>query len=367
MFGCDFGAFCLFFKTLHRTVPHRCRTGGLTYIVATTILGNVMYDRLDAGLLLGLMAWVYAWSRLSDEDSTDGCRSLVWLSLAYLAVGASIAFKLIPIIIVPFLLLAEIRATAGRRWRRLTLAVGCLALPTVLSVIPLLQLSVGWETLKFLDYHQARGIEIESSYATVLFVLQQCGLELTTEQSYGGWNVVSSLSMTMARASMILLLVSLTAVAVWSIRQGSAFTRRTALHTSSAVILLAVALSKVLSVQYLIWATPLALIIGAQCLNDRQWRWTIGLCIAILLLSTAVFPYLFFDSFYFQGTKFNNPYPLVPDLHWVPRVVLIVRNSLYGLVVIVLMRSAMRGDNCLTQRQRGTKKDDTVHRVTEKR
>ena len=345
MLVCDTLAFLLFIRTLKLVAPTRVALGATGYLVGTILLGNVIFDRLDAVLVLGLSAWAYCWVRSMSIDKQAGSISnassslFVWLFASYLALGCSIAYKLIPVIVVPFLLLCEIRIRE-QLWSRLATAIVALVIPVVFSLLTLHELSDAWQSLSFLEYHRARGIEIESTYATLLFILNQCGVPMTATHGYGGWNVESTLSMPMAKASIWLLLAGIASLGLWSFLQGDRYSRKHAFLVACCVIFLSVALSKVLSVQYLLWVLPLALIVGAMCLEDRPWHTHFWMISSMLLLSTIVFPYMFFDSFFVQGRQISNPYPLV-ELHWIPCTLLVVRNSLYIWLTVKLIRSSI--------------------------
>ena len=117
MFFCDVGGFVIFIVTVWRRRPRWIGWAALVYAISTALLGHMLYDRLDAGLLLLLMIWALCWTRScgssDSEPSRDG--NLSWMIAAYAAIGLSISYKLIPIICVPFLLLSELyTAHVGR-------------------------------------------------------------------------------------------------------------------------------------------------------------------------------------------------------------------------------------------------------------
>jgi hypothetical protein len=125
------------------------------------------------------------------------------------------------------------------------------------------------------------------------------------------------------------------------------YDRDTSFRFACLATVLTVTFSKVLSPQYLVWLLPLVLLWGANVLSRREF---IGLMVAtfvVALLSTAVFPYLFFGGETKPSPDFTVtiPFGLIPNLHPLPVALLVLRNVvLLGIVARMLRGTLTRGD-----------------------
>jgi hypothetical protein len=236
------------------------------------------------------------------------------------------------VVIVPFVLLADWQRGGRRMSPMAMLAVWglCgLALP-VLVHLPW----AGLDSLKFLAFHGARGIEIESTYATLILALKPLGVGATAESAFGSIDLVSPLASVLAKSSSWLLLAVLAGLCWWSLRRGRAFGERAAEQMSLLVLLVTLALSKVLSAQFFVFLLPIMLLLGAQLFTRRERLLLTALCIAMAALTTAVFPYLWFSVG--PDTQAANPYGLVPGLHPLPAALLALRNILFVATTVWL-------------------------------
>src|SRR5262249_49751132 len=152
-------SFFLWLFIVQRRRPQWIGWAALSYVIVTAGLGHVLYDRLDVGLLMLLLAWAYCW--LLAIEAARG--SIGWSAGAYLALGLAISYKFVPVIVVPFLLLSQWRLP--RRNLLLPVGVGALA---VGSGVPFLiqYISSGPGVFGFLTYHAQREIQVESLYST---------------------------------------------------------------------------------------------------------------------------------------------------------------------------------------------------------
>ncbi len=117
MFACDLAALGLVWAIARRRCPARQGSVCLAYVVTTTSSSYLLYDRLDLGLLLLLLLWAMAWLRSIDDRESAGA----WRLGSYAVLGLSVAYKLIPILVLPYLLLTDWQARPRRRiWLRIT-------------------------------------------------------------------------------------------------------------------------------------------------------------------------------------------------------------------------------------------------------
>ncbi len=328
----DAVAFGLFLALVRRSRPEFVGLAAWGYVLSTTALHHVLLDRLDVGLLALLLGWLWTRSRVP----ADG-RSGPWNAASYAILGFGIAFKLVGVVALPFVLLSDFRAGAGGTGRRL---LDCVLLTLVAVVATALPFAVhapfaGWKTLGFLEFHGARGIQIESIYASGLFVASWFGLPIETAVAYGSANVESSWSALLTRASPFVLLAALAALGLTALMRGRDYDRRAGELDGVLAILLTLVLSKVLSEQYFLFGLPLLLLATAGSGGRGRFAAVVVACFVIGVGSTVVFPHLWFPVV--PNTNVPNAYCLVPDLHWLPCMILVVRNALFmSLVTLAL-------------------------------
>ena len=158
MFLCDLASFALLLSIARKRRPQMAAWAALTYVITTAILGHVLYDRLDVALLMLLMLGVYCWTRSLRESRW----SIPWAILSYAIIGLGISFKVIPLLCVPFFLLADFHAP--HRFFRLGSAL--VALAVTISVPFLIQWSAtGPSVFGIFKFHAEREIHLESLYS----------------------------------------------------------------------------------------------------------------------------------------------------------------------------------------------------------
>jgi hypothetical protein len=347
----DAGLFALVVILAHRLFPQESgweRSGRLlAYLVSTTALWYLLYDRLDLmqtmlvmlslALLIGRLH--YGWS------------------FALLAVA--INFKLTPVVLAPVWIIGSwpanerLSVSRPRVWAALGVRAGLLLGLTVGCFLPF-YLADGSRTLDFLGYHRLRGIEIESLYASVMLALQSFGQPVAVEHSYGSINVQSSLSPVLAAVSPWLTAALLAGALVPLLMRGRRLTEAASgsgfassrlaqldpavfVGYTLLVLMFLIAANKVSSPQYLLWLAPLAALAPLAPRPRRLFLWSFA---AACALSTIVFFLLadFLDP--------NSPQLRPPTVQFA--LVLGLRNLLFvGVTVglaIHLLRLAPQGE-----------------------
>jgi len=261
-----------------------------------------------------LLLWAYAWTRASQGGSP------AWRRLAYFVVGLGVAYKLVPIVMAPALVLAN-WGTCHRwaRWRSLWADVAAGTGGALLPFVPLL-LAAGFDAFNWLQYHSARGLEVESVYASLMMLGSVCGLHSRAYFDYGSWNLTSEAAPALLAASNWLVAGALVLPLAWTFCSRRVCDGVAAFRLACLAVLTTVTLSKVLSPQYLIWCLPLALLLAADVLDRREMRISQILLVLIAALTTAVFPLLFSNE--------RSPWHLVPELDPLPWCLIILRNSI---------------------------------------
>lgn len=327
MLAVDVACFLLFLSAVRRRNSFQLVSSAWGYVIATAVLGHFLYDRLDLVLALLFMMWLHARTR-----STDAEQGLGWNVASYFVLGLTVSYKLIGVVALPFVLLADFLA-ARRDGRVVRLMV-----PVILSSIagaagPFLfhYPAAGWATLDFLRFHGERGIQIESLYASVLMVCSAFGHEIAVQMGHGSANLTSSVTSVFASAATFAVLSCLLVLAFCCIRNSSRFDRIAGTYAAMLAILLSLLFSKVFSAQYLIFALPLILVMSSELLSARSSAIVSFILVLLTLLTTIVVPYCWFNIHPVTGIE--NPFGLVPALHPVTCTLLITRNLLFAVLV----------------------------------
>jgi hypothetical protein len=284
MFVFDVMALGLVWRIARRRCFARRGSVCLAYVVITASSLYLLYDRLDLGLLLLLLLWALAWLRSIEGHTSAG----VWRLASFAVLGLSVAYKWIPILLLPYLVLADWQARPRPRIGPALLSfAAALAIP-FLVLYP----SAGLAPLRFIEYHSQRGIQVESIYATLLTASSWLGVETKIVHSHGADEVESHWAPAMKTLASLLLGGFLIGTGLWCLVQGRRFDREMAWRCAVLALLGAVALSPVLSPQYFVWALPLALLIAAEVLPTagRTWRRFAATVVVVAVLTTLIFP-----------------------------------------------------------------------------
>jgi hypothetical protein len=207
------------------------------------------------------------------------------LRLGHAALGAAVAAKLYPAVLVPI----TIAYVWKREGRREAVACGGLLLVVLAAVfVPFIVLAPHgvWESF----WNQgSRPLQIESLGAVLLLAGHHVfGYSLTIDSSHGSQNLAGTGPDAFAVALSVLQLAAL--IATWILFARGPATRERMLLASAAALVAFVALGKVLSPQFLIWLIPVVpLVYGRRGLTASV------LLAAALLLTQLWFPYRYWD------------------------------------------------------------------------
>jgi hypothetical protein len=212
--------------------------------LAPLLLGGVILTRFDlvpAALVAAAVALVVAGR----------------LRAAALVVGIGIAVKLYPVVLVPLLGLQAWRS-GGRRALAGTLAL--VGVPVALAYLPFLLVAPGG-VVDSVGRQLGRPLQIESLGAGVLLALHHgFGVPLAWASAHGSQNLTGTGADAVAVLQGIAQVVAVTLVWV-AFARGPATTERLVRHAAAAVVAF-VALSKVLSPQFLVWLVLLVPLVG---------------------------------------------------------------------------------------------------------
>jgi 4-amino-4-deoxy-L-arabinose transferase-like glycosyltransferase len=329
MLLCDVASFIIVLLLVGRRYPRLTGYAALFYTFSTGILCHLIYDRLDTGLLLLIILGLYCYVRSFDQAK----RTFAWTAAAYTVLGLSFSYKVIPIICVPFLLLADFQAP--RRWSRLFFALSGLAAGIAVP-FAIQYWASGPGVFDLFGEHAQREIQLESIYSTLMSMISIFGSPLSVKHAHGAFNLSGDWSHVMTIISKVVLLGFFVVLGLWAVLRWSRYSRQDAYWLACFVPPAAVIISNVLSPQYFVWAFPLMLLLAVELFPfQRAPLWIVGVLVIVLAaLTTWIFPYHYICTLL-------NPYGLVPmDKEGplppspVSYIVLGVRNFLYlGLIV----------------------------------
>ena len=290
--------------TLRGVGASRERTAAALGFVAVfpLLLGSVVLTRFD---LFPIALSVGALAALVHERDR----------LGFALLGAAVAVKLFPGVLVP----VALAYTWRRRGRREALV--CLAIfAAVIALLFLPFLVLAPEGVARSIGHQlSRPLQIESlGSALYLAAHHVVGLDVEMRSGHGSQNLHATGT---GLAALVFGAVQLAALAwIWLRRPAG---KEELLRWSAAAVVAFVALGKVLSPQFLIWLAPLVPLVGGLR----------GLRASILLGAALVLTQLWFPSRYWE---------LARDLDALPSTLVLLRDLTLVAVLVVLVRDMRR-------------------------
>jgi len=214
------------------------------------------------------------------------------LRLGHVALGAAVAAKLYPVVLVP-IAVAYVWRREGRR--EALVCAAALTAVVALVFLPFLVLAPDglWHSL----WNQAsRPLQIESLGAGLLLVAHHVfGTAVTMESSHGSQNLAGSAPDALAAAQSLLQIAAL--IAVWILFVRGPAGRDRLVEASGAALVAFIVGGKVLSPQFLIWLIPVIPLV-----RGRRGLSAAGLLGAALVLTQLWFPYRYWQLALHFGT-----------------------------------------------------------------
>jgi len=290
--------------TLRGLGASRERTVAALALVAAfpLLLGSVVLTRFDlypAALVLAALA-----ALVHERDR-----------LGFGLLGAAVAVKLYPAVLVP-LVLAYVWRRRGRREALNALAVS--AAVVVLVFLPFLAVAPDG-VAHSLGRQLSRPLQIESlGSALFLAAHHVLGLDVEMRSGHGSQNLHATGT---GLAAVLLSLVQIGVLSwIWLRRPGS---KEELVRWSAAALVAFVALGKVLSPQFLIWIAPVVPLVAGRR----------GLSASVLVAAALVTTQLWFPSPYWD---------LARELDALPPALVLVRDLLLVAVLVVLVTDRAR-------------------------
>jgi hypothetical protein len=290
LFAVDLGCMGLVYLIARQIYPGESparRVGRLgVYVAATTAIGLIIYDRQDLVVALAALLALAAFAR-------------GWSVLAYAVLTAGVAYKLVPLMLVPLWVFAAATMRAapcptGRFLRAVVLE--SVVAGAILLLYPLLAyLTCGGErAFVFLTFHSARGLQVEAQCAWPIFLIDPHAYVF---HSYGSFCIRSDLADRLAKVStLVTMLATAGSVLVagrgfWRVATSGRRPDRNELVThlvagSLLVWLAFILFGKVASPQYMLWLGPLVPLLPFR----GQDRWWLLVMLAGMVFTTLVFP-----------------------------------------------------------------------------
>jgi hypothetical protein len=277
MFACGAAALLLVAATLSRLGiegPRAWLSLGLV-AVSPVLVGAVILTRFD--LWPAVLTAAALAALVAGRDR-----------LGAFALGAAIAAKLYPVVLLP-LLAAWLWRRGGRR--HALAGVGLAAAVPLVAYLAFLVVEPS-PVLLSIGRQLSRPLQIESLGAAVLVALHHAaGMQLDWSSSYGSQNLTGGA----AAVAAVLLTLAQVGLLVWiwvRFARGPAEPERLLRYSAAAVVVF-IALGKVLSPQFLIWLVPLVALVPG-----RRGARAAVLLAAALLLTQVWFPGRYWDYVY---------------------------------------------------------------------
>lgn len=300
------------------------RTKTMVYfysIILSIIILPIAINRFDTFSTLTVILGLYLYLKGIKESS------ITTRALGIVSVVLGVFIKLYPIFMLPFFGLYELK---NRNWKALmiqTLIGGLFCLP---FFVWMYFGKTGMEY--FLSYHSDRGLQFESTYASVIVLLQRLGVEMNswTVYEFATFGIRGPLPDILASISLYLFVIVLiiTLVLFWlQLKSNNSFDLL--LQASVVVNVGFASFNKVFSTQYVVWFLHL-LLLYLVLISQKQTKkinQSFILCLYIGSSSMAIFPF-FWDIF----LQYSLPLSLL----------LVTRNALLILILVGIMVSMIR-------------------------
>lgn len=287
------------------------------YTLAVISVGSIGIQRYDFAAAAVTLAALFAFSR--------GNYKTAWVLLA---VGTLV--KLYPIALAPFFFLYQIR---HQRWQSLVMPLLLSGALGVACCLPFWLASPDGFIHAF-ALQGGRNLQIESSYASVLFMLYGLGrVQLSVFQGPVSWDMDSAYSSGIAQIAIVIMAIAAAAVYIsyYLPRKRknvlvnappSAEAMGRIINFSLLVIIMLLLASKVVSTQFMVWLVPLVPLVSGRA---RHAVWPVFM--AVGWLTWYIYPVHYWDLRYLYAT---------------PISAIFVRNVLLGLMAFWLWELKLR-------------------------
>jgi hypothetical protein len=311
MAAADIASFALLTWLVSKRRPSFLTPFACVYLGASLILAHELYDRLDMGVLLFTALALAAWTAArpgargpgssargaeqdpqgsSNDDGSNGRESRSpragsWLAGAYVAAGLGTAYKLFPAVVALVFLMSELltRTRVRSILVRLALFAG-----TAVGPVALTYWQAGTPALDFFGYHAARGLEIGSTWASVMWLLSLAGYPAEVLIRSGSWEVAGKAEAVVSPVASLSAVLVPSLLAVWALVLRRRFDGARAYAQAVLALAGVVVVSRIFSPQFLLWAIPAMALAAVEACATRMRFLVVGtwlvVCAALTLL-----------------------------------------------------------------------------------
>lgn len=232
-------------------------------------------------------------------------------ALSGLAIAIGMGVKVYPAVLLPTLWMLSVRQGKGKRF-----TAGVIA-----GLLPLLVISFAVPWWRFAAFQGARGLQVESLYASLLWLTKRLGFAQLQWVHVKKWYEVSGPLATALMPWARSLFIAATGGTVFLAMWFAAKTRESSSARLARLLLVPlvgfVVFSQVLSPQFMVWLLPFAVL---SCLDGSFW--TAILVVAATMLTPGIYPV----AEYFAG-----------GLNLYQTILLVLRNLLLLAALLVLV------------------------------
>jgi uncharacterized membrane protein len=208
-----------------------------------------------------------------------------WMRVGAVALGAAIATKLFPVVLVP-LGIAYVWRREGRREALVCAGIVAVVVAVIFAPFVVLSPSGVWDSV---SGQLSRPLQIESLGSALLIALHHvAGTHVDEYTSHGSQNLHATGASALAVVETVVLAAALIALWAWFARSDAR--PSTLVRAYAAAIALFIAFGKVLSPQFMIWLIPLVPLV-----RGRRGLWATGLFGGALVLTQLFFPYRYWS------------------------------------------------------------------------
>ncbi len=272
------------------------------WILLTSLLGSLLYNRFDSVVSLLLLATI-----LQSENKKYASAGALF--------GISIALKIIPVVLLPAWLVWLSRTSIRNALTALGSMTGVL-----IAAVALGYLWLGTGSVEFLLGHLHRGTQIESTWASIqILVSQWRDIGLRIYWDAGSDNVQTTLAPILITLSSVLLVLAVVGVTIMGWRMGKRADKLAFVFACGITV--CVFVSKVASPQYLILlATPIA--VAFDDMSPSVRRAFLGVTLMVFALTSWVYPH------YYEQLIDLRPIALIPS---------VLRNLFLGMLSVMFL------------------------------
>ncbi len=304
---------CISFDFFEKTLDKKeSRISKLFLLVSLFFFLPLLLSRYDIWVGLIVISSVYLFMYKTDKLHL----------VSYILIIFAGFIKIYPFLFLPIFLYTDFELLQSNKFRSVLFSV--IAFFTFCLLINLLKYE---DTIYFLTYHYSRGIQIESTYSSLLLNLKSIGVidHLKIGFDHGSFGVSGDAANKLKIISTPLLILIEGLIYILYIKSCSPFKKDRFINFLSLTLLAFLITSKVLSTQFFIWLFPF--IIVSLILLKGTSRHLLVLFFLLVFITFVLFPLSF--GLVISGSIKTN-------------ILLLIRNIILIILFMELLRHSIR-------------------------